>query len=640
MGASPKKLVFILLTLLLLGNYFSNSAFGAAKAGATCTKAGLTSIVLGKKYTCTKSGKKLVWDKGTLIAKPATELGQTPNPSASASPTPSTVTSASTNSDPNQKYYPIGQPCDQDGLQATLWEITYLCGHDFSKINVWQVSCAQVGETGWHINGVAGICTSAGPTLQFWVFPNIESIVASYPKDLPKPGETPKVNQAPNPKPAQPGILKVGASCKTVDSAGIKIADGILYCVPVSDGSYQYIEHFDSIPAFTNPKSPESLEACEAPDLRGSIPPQMSNLATAHNSVVPSKLLKHSGLVNILVVPIDFADAIGSSTPESVYRKDFDMMTKWFSVYSNGKLQMSIDLKNNWFRAPLPAAKYDPSLWQNNDYDTQQKLAQEYINLTSSQIDYSKADAVVFVYPKSAFNSTGYLHMWNANFKTGNTALSFSVLSSLGTAGKYEPFWQWMSHELLHSMGLAMHSPANPAGWGIDWGRFSYSEALTPWNQMILDWLNPDQYYCVTGAQVTNTKLTLIPQESSSPGLRTVFIRISNSEVLMVVSYRNDTWAYETPNDFYGTMVALIDTSKQVDMSGEHSDDTFDGVKYQKPGVWLHPINQVKDDNFSTNLHTGEGGALMYLGDSITYKGVKIKLVESNNFDTVEISKA
>ena len=185
-----------------------------------------------------------------------------------------------------------------------------------------------------------------------------------------------------------------------------------------------------------------------------------------------------------------------------------------------------------------------------------------------------------------------------------------------------------------------MHSPANPAGWGIEWGRYSYSEALLPWNQMLLDWINPDQYYCQSASKIFPTKLTLIPQQSTSSGLRGVFIRVSNSEVLMIVSYRNDTWAYNTPNNFYGTMVGLFDTSKQVDMSGEHIDDNFDGVKYQKPGLWLHPNNKVPDDNSWTNLHTGEGGALMYLGDSVTYKGIKIQLVESNNFDTVEITRS
>ena len=42
-------------------------ALAAVKAGATCAKAGSTSTAAGKKYTCIKSGKKLVWDKGVLI---------------------------------------------------------------------------------------------------------------------------------------------------------------------------------------------------------------------------------------------------------------------------------------------------------------------------------------------------------------------------------------------------------------------------------------------------------------------------------------------------------------------------------------------------------------------------------------------
>lgn len=40
-----------------------------AKAGAVCTKLKATQIVGSKKYTCVKSGKKLVWDKGVTIPK-------------------------------------------------------------------------------------------------------------------------------------------------------------------------------------------------------------------------------------------------------------------------------------------------------------------------------------------------------------------------------------------------------------------------------------------------------------------------------------------------------------------------------------------------------------------------------------------
>ncbi len=45
-------------------------ATAAAKAGAVCKKAGIKSVVAGKIFTCTKSGKKLVWNKGGAVKKP------------------------------------------------------------------------------------------------------------------------------------------------------------------------------------------------------------------------------------------------------------------------------------------------------------------------------------------------------------------------------------------------------------------------------------------------------------------------------------------------------------------------------------------------------------------------------------------
>ena len=41
------------------------------KAGAKCPKAGTTATASGKKFTCIKSGTKLVWNKGVAIKKPS-----------------------------------------------------------------------------------------------------------------------------------------------------------------------------------------------------------------------------------------------------------------------------------------------------------------------------------------------------------------------------------------------------------------------------------------------------------------------------------------------------------------------------------------------------------------------------------------
>ena len=58
----------------------------AVKAGDTCKKAGVKSVASGKTFTCIKSGKKFVWDKGVAVTKPS--AGSTPSATPSATPTP------------------------------------------------------------------------------------------------------------------------------------------------------------------------------------------------------------------------------------------------------------------------------------------------------------------------------------------------------------------------------------------------------------------------------------------------------------------------------------------------------------------------------------------------------------------------
>ncbi|CAN2189515.1 M6dom_TIGR03296, M6 family metalloprotease domain [Candidatus Nanopelagicaceae bacterium] len=72
------QVVCFSLSLML----FISPTFAAVKAGSACSKAGIKSVSGGKSYTCIKSGKKLVWDKGVLVpvAKPV--------PSASSASAP------------------------------------------------------------------------------------------------------------------------------------------------------------------------------------------------------------------------------------------------------------------------------------------------------------------------------------------------------------------------------------------------------------------------------------------------------------------------------------------------------------------------------------------------------------------------
>jgi hypothetical protein len=77
MRSSSKKLSVIVIFILGLP---IAPAFSAVKPGSTCKKNGQVQTYSGKKYTCIKSGSKLIWNKGVIVnskqaeAKAAAEL--------------------------------------------------------------------------------------------------------------------------------------------------------------------------------------------------------------------------------------------------------------------------------------------------------------------------------------------------------------------------------------------------------------------------------------------------------------------------------------------------------------------------------------------------------------------------------------
>lgn len=76
-----KRVLSYLLVIALCIAPFPQASSATAKAGVKCTKLKATSIVKGKKFTCIKSGKKLVWDKGVTVKAVATKPSPTPNSS-------------------------------------------------------------------------------------------------------------------------------------------------------------------------------------------------------------------------------------------------------------------------------------------------------------------------------------------------------------------------------------------------------------------------------------------------------------------------------------------------------------------------------------------------------------------------------
>jgi len=86
---SRRQILQIISGLALLSNPFVAEA--AQVPTLKCTRVGQTIIWRDKKYTCIKSGKKLIWDKGVAIAVPKPSATPTAQPTITPSSAPRPV---------------------------------------------------------------------------------------------------------------------------------------------------------------------------------------------------------------------------------------------------------------------------------------------------------------------------------------------------------------------------------------------------------------------------------------------------------------------------------------------------------------------------------------------------------------------
>jgi hypothetical protein len=92
-----KRLVALVSAAMFFGASIVVPTHAAVTAGAKCATKGQIKISQGRKYTCTKSGKKLVWNKGIVVAPTIPNVNPTPTP------TPTVTAKAIANSWPLDK---------------------------------------------------------------------------------------------------------------------------------------------------------------------------------------------------------------------------------------------------------------------------------------------------------------------------------------------------------------------------------------------------------------------------------------------------------------------------------------------------------------------------------------------------------
>ena len=537
------RLVALLIPMFLV----ASNSYAAVKAGSSCSKVGSKSVSGGKSYTCVKSGKKFVWDKGVLVpvAKPA--------PSASPSAAP---------------------------------------------------------------------------------------VVAQ---------------------------VKEGDSCEKMGVQG-KNSTALFECRRIVGNKLVYIPITNNFSPVMNPASPDELTTCQLPDMRTNKLWQRPGIAYPPT---PFPGFSSTGTFKVIVVGFDFSDAVGAGSPSAYWNSDIKNASEWISWYSNDKVKYNFVTVDKWLRAPRPATAYENqnesskaaggnTLSEGGVSDTEKTSS--FLKLLEAEVDISNTTAIWIYHPPTIVGKlTGQWYDRDVKYESPKYGKITASLFAIGGDTWYSmrTRWGYLMHEMLHSHGIFGHSPKVPWRIGILSTGDSWSTALLSWDSLATGWTEPNELYCVSKSKLSSTDLKLVPMEREQEGYRTAMVKLNDHQLLMVESHRKDKWSDGLAPGFTGVMVTLIDTTKNTtwDNPEGFANPSSVGVALKIPGVNHGPYQSIGDPHPNpgreyrgVGVINGIGVAgdkegwdqdyFMYQGESITYEGVKISLLSTQDNDTIRIEKA
>jgi hypothetical protein len=569
------------------------------KAGAVCTKSNVKIVKSGKTFVCKKSGKKLVWRiQAKKPAKPAASPITTPPTTPVATPV-------------TQVQFPAeGSPCPKLG--------TKIVGNEgFMK-------CAWMG----------------GPTNDFlnnirWRYYPVVKTSTSKSNNY---STTPVEN----------------AVC-TNSGDTYDISAGILECRWINGSKLQWIKINTVKSTFSNAKSPVSIDVCKLQN-SASVADRTGRNA---GSVVGFPLtnadrnrMNLKGTNEVLIVPIDFPDFPGGNEVIAQLEYDKKWMTDWFEYFSNGKSKFNVTTINKWLRMPKERSAYpsdakttgalDPS---GNHGRRMADQAQPFIDEITKEIDLRKFSTVYFFYPDGEITFVDFI-IRNQWFKVKEGQIQLNLFSwGRNLEGMETLKWAYYIHETLHDFNISMHAPGN--GWPMSIGtnQSGISLVLNAWEQFLFDWLPTDQIYCDDAATLKKAKISLSPLEREDRQTKMAVIKLSKTKAIVVEAHGIDKWSNlkfgdrEFPAGFYGVMAYVVDLDKNA-APPINSDGTSLG---NDDWAWAVFQKVQGDSSNRFNISVGDRKNLAdyvaVLGDSFLIEGIRIKLVATGDYETIEISK-
>ncbi len=466
------------------------------------------------------------------------------------------------------------------------------------------------------------------------------------------------------------GRVREGSSCDATGDT-YDFPNGYFECRYVHGGLLKWVAINDSKQLFDNKISPNGVDVCKlqnsaVPSKSGRDSGQLAGFPFAARDYfpyIPNQQNSHKALI----VGVDFPELRGvDSELKKINDYDKKLMSEWYSFYSDGEFKLDVTSIDYWLHAPKKASQYSMiGTYDGRGADANSALdgiTQEIIDLITPEIDLRQFQTIYLIFPDG--ERTLYTDWVVRNrpykIKEGTVHLNFfgwGLANELMVTMR----WAYYVHETLHDFPIIGHAPGNGWPFGIFTNQSGISMAMNPWEQFKLGWLRDEQIYCIEKDKLQSQQITLSPVEREDKKTKMVVVKLSETRAIVVEAHGIDKWSsFNTngrsfPPGFYGVMAYVIDLNDAgappindlgTSIDGDDGNNPnfprwayfqkIDGApSFLTPSIWSGP----KGSNFYDGSVANLNQFVALLGDAFTIDGVRIKLVATGDFETIEILK-
>ena len=411
-------------------------------------------------------------------------------------------------------------------------------------------------------------------------------------------------------------------------------------------------------------------DLCRIPQLPGShsVPPGEMSVGEGYTAFpVIFDNVQPDQNIRVATIPVDWDDHEGNLANLSAKHRQVQIFMDYYETVSQGSLTFTPTFADRWYRLPESVSDYP----QQQVSDFNPKLAQHSINTADDDLDFSKIDIVIFIFPTAApivagipaspleFASLQHFNAWSG---TEDVRMVFSeegwVRNYMGGGMYFEhplrPVWSYYFHEAAHMFAMPdwyvreasaifgsqqvtevdFDYAAGPLNvWGVMSTQDGPSRTFVAWTRWLLGWLEDDQVDCYTIEQVQQHgpfDTELVALDIYEPGIKAVIIRTGEYSGLLIESRRPvfpDDWIaiWETVGkNPYGLIVYEIDATKPG-ATGTLSLVTPDGHDFKY--IPRHDRAQQKVVD-----------ALFNVSDTAIVQGIEIELIFTGERDIVRVT--